>query len=249
MTTLTYLDFSVNQLNGVRPQSILNLSNLEVIDSSFNNHWELWRSCIWTFCFIARIIVIWKPTYWFTTWYYTTLSLRKLQVISSNQLSGYQLFNSLICASMTLLNISSNKFWGKFSGKFVHIQEIDLSSNSFEGPLPPIIAECSRINLSRNKFSGTLHSLSVAGDLSISFRDISHNQLFGALPDNWMHFRGLVFLNLGYNNFSGSTSTSMGNLYNLQTLILQNKKLCSELPASLRHCQCVGFVDVRLNKL
>ncbi|XP_063938111.1 receptor-like protein EIX2 [Daucus carota subsp. sativus] len=147
------------------------------------------------------------------------------------------------------LNLSSNQIRGKFSSELVYVQEIDLSSNYFDGPLPPISAECLKINLSQNKFSGTLISLSIVENLSLRYLDISHNQLSGALPDNWMHFQGLVFLNLGYNNFSGRIPTSIGYLVSLQTLILRSNNLYGELPSSLRNCSILGFADFGLNKL
>lgn len=147
------------------------------------------------------------------------------------------------------LNLSSNKIRGKFLLEFVLLKEMDLSSNYFEGPLPRVPPNCSRINLSENKFSGTLYSFSLVSDLPLRSLDVSHNQLFGALPNNWMHFQGLVFLNLGHNKFSGRIPTSIGHLTSLETIILRNNKLHGELPASLRNCRSLGFADFGLNKL
>ncbi|KAK1364273.1 hypothetical protein POM88_039834 [Heracleum sosnowskyi] len=127
------------------------------------------------------------------------------------------------------------------------MKQMDLSSNNIDGPLPPIPAECLKINLSQNKFSGTLLSLSVFKILALSFLDISHNQLFGALPDNWMYLQGLVILNLGYNNISGRIPMSIGELVSLQTLFLRNNMLYGELPVSMKNCSNLGFVNLGLN--
>ncbi|KAK1364402.1 LRR receptor-like kinase family protein [Heracleum sosnowskyi] len=182
---------------------------------------------------------------------HSTISEAHLSNLSSlNQISDtipFWFWN--ISRSLSLLNLSYNEIRGKFSYIHVRIREIDLSSNYFDGPLPPIPEDCVEIHLSKNNFSGTLLSLRVVENLPLSYLDISHNQLFGLLPDYWMHFQGLGFLNLGYNNFSGRIPTSIGHLVSLQTLILRHNALYGELPVSLRNCRSLGFVDFGFNRL
>ncbi|KAL1809401.1 hypothetical protein ACET3Z_026391 [Daucus carota] len=222
LSSLEVLDLSMNSIRStINEGHLSNLSSLYNLGTSFNSL---------TFEFSSE----WLPPF-------------KLGVLS---LVSYTIPTWLRNLSGVYhLNLSSNKIGGKFPLEFVYIQEIDLSSNYFDGPLPPILVECLKINLSQNKFSGTLLSMFVVKDSSLRFLDISHNHLFGPLPDNWMHFQGIVFLNLGYNNFSGRIPKSIGYLVFLQTLILRNNQLSGDLPVSIRNCSSLGFVDFGLNKL
>lgn len=151
--------------------------------------------------------------------------------------------------TMQRLDFSSNRIKGTFSSIPLYIEEINLSSNNFEGPVPPIPPQSSKINLSHNKFSGNLLPMSEVEGTTLSFLDLSHNSLFGEVPNSWIYFQDLVFLDLGNNNLSGKIPTSIGYLGSLRTLILRNNSLNGELPKSLRNCSHLGFVDFGLNSL
>ncbi|KAL8119074.1 hypothetical protein AgCh_016538 [Apium graveolens] len=250
LSSLEELDLSMNSINSTITEShLFNLSSLNYLRTSsnsltfkFSSEWlppfQLWELSLAS-CKLG-------PK--FPNWIRNQEHLDHLD-ISKTQISDTipSWFSNL--SSIIELNLSSNEIRGHFSFNFVHIEVIDLSSNAFNGPIPPIPAGSSKINLSHNKFSGTLFPFSAVEYFSLSFLDISHNQLSGPLTDNWMHFRFLAFLNLGYNNFSGKIPSSIGHLVSLQTLILRNNKLYGELPASLWNCSSIGFVDFGFNKL
>ncbi|KAK1364341.1 receptor-like protein EIX2 [Heracleum sosnowskyi] len=274
-TALQVLQLSKNQLTKWETRSTGLLSSLQELDLSMNsirstiseahlfNLSKLWyirtSSNSLTFEFSSE----WLPP--FQLWELSVAScklgpkfpnwIRNQQHIDHLDISNGQISDNIpiwfgnLSSVMKLLNLSSNKIRGEFSFNFVHVEVIDLSSNYFNGPLPPISAACSKINLSQNKFSGTLVPFTTVEYFSLSFVDISHNQLFGELPDITKDFRLLAFLNLGYNNFSGRIPTSVGLLGSLQTLILRNNKLYGELPSSLRNCSNLGFVDFGFNKI
>ncbi|KAK1364381.1 hypothetical protein POM88_039942 [Heracleum sosnowskyi] len=96
-----------------------------------------------------------------------------------------------------------------------HIGHLDISNSQISDTIPIWFSNLSSVihclNLSSNKIRGTLLRLSVVQNLSLRFLDLSHNQLFGTLPDNRKHFQVLVFLNLGYNNFSATLVSSLRN--------------------------------------
>ncbi|KAK1364390.1 putative Disease resistance family protein / LRR family protein [Heracleum sosnowskyi] len=251
LSSLEELDLSKNSIGSTISEAHLsNLSSLMYMCTS-SNPLTFDFSSNWIPPFQLRLLSLasCKLGPKFPNW------IRNQEYINHLDISNTQISDTLpiwfwnLSSGIRLLNLSSNDIRGKLFWKSVNIQEIDLNSNNFDGPLPKLSAGCLKINLSQNKFSGTLISLSIVEDLSLRFLDISHNHLFGALPDNWMHFQDLVFLNLGYNNFSGRIPTSLGHLVSLQTLILRNNRLCGELPASLRNCSSLGFVDFGLNKL
>ncbi|KAK1364373.1 Receptor-like protein EIX2 [Heracleum sosnowskyi] len=251
LSNLIELDLSMNSIRSTILEAHLsNLSSLEYMRTSFNSlTFEFSSEWLPPFQLRELYLASCKLGPKFPNWIQNQEYIDHLDISNSQISDIIPLWFWNISSSLLLLNLSSNQISGKFSWKYGHITEIDLSSNLFDGPLPPIPTKCSKMNLSGNKFSGTLLSLSVVKDISIRFLDISHNQLFGTLPDNWMYFQGLVFLNLGYNNFSGTIPKSIGHLVSLETLILRNNMLYGELPASLRNCSNLGFVDFGLNKL
>ncbi|KAK1364349.1 hypothetical protein POM88_039910 [Heracleum sosnowskyi] len=230
LSSLEDLDLSRNSIRStISELQLFNLSSLRYLRTSFNSL---------TFEFSSE----WLPPF----------QLQKISLASCNLGPKFPnwIQNQIMVYHLDISNcrISDNiPIWFKNLSSSMRL--IDLSSNHLVGSLPPIPAECLKINLSHNSFSGTLHSLSVVEDVSLSFLDVSHNNLCGALPDNWMHFQDLVFLNLGYNNFSGRIPSSIGHLVSLQTLILRNNKLYGELPTSLRNCSRLDFVDFGLNEL
>ncbi|KAK1400589.1 receptor-like protein EIX2 [Heracleum sosnowskyi] len=261
LSSLTDLDLSMNSIESTITETHLsNLSSLKHLSASYNSlTFEFSSEWILPFQFESLYLSSCKLGPKFPNWIRNQYGIGRLD-ISHNQISDtIPIWFWDISTEMFLLNLSSNEIRGKFSYVPPEIALIDLSSNYFDGPLPPIPADCREINLSKNKFSGTLFSLGIVEDRGFTggtfgssgpaFLDISHNQLFGALPDCWMLLPSLGFLNLGYNNFSGRIPTSIGNLGSLETLILRKNKLYGKLPASLRNCRSLGFADFGLNKL
>ncbi|KAK1400594.1 receptor-like protein EIX2 [Heracleum sosnowskyi] len=251
LSSLTDLDLSMNSIESTITETHLsNLSSLEHLSASYNFlTFEFSSEWLLPFQIDSLYLSSCKLGPKFPNW------IRNQHSISSLDISHSQISDTIpiwfwnISTEMVRLNLSSNEIRGKFSYVPREIVLIDLSSNYFDGPLPPIPADCREINLSKNKFSGTLFSLGIVEDRGPVFLDISHNQLFGALPDCWMLLPSLGFLNLGYNNFSRRIPTSIGNLGSLETLILRKNKLYGKLPASLRNCRSLGFADFGFNKL
>ncbi|XP_017217314.1 receptor-like protein EIX2 [Daucus carota subsp. sativus] len=250
LSSLEELDLSMNSMcSTINEEHLFNLSSLKYLSTSFNSlTFEFNSEWLPPFKLRDLSLASCKSGTNFPNWIRNQEFIGHLD-ISNNQISDTipTWFGNL--SSVAHLNLSSNKIRGKFPFNFFLIQDIDLSSNYFDGPLPAISVNCLKINLSQNKFSGTLLSMLVVKDFPLRFLDISHNQLFGALPDKWMHLQGLVFLNLEYNNFSGRIPKSIGCLVSLRTLILRNNQLSGDLPVSIRNCSSLGFVDLGLNKL
>ncbi|KAK1364352.1 hypothetical protein POM88_039913 [Heracleum sosnowskyi] len=159
-------------------------------------------------------------------------------------------------SSLKYLRASFNSLTFKFSSEwFPHFQLSDLSLASCKlGPKFPNWIRNQRhlghLDISNSQISDTIPNwFSNLSTVLYSLNLSSNKFRVGALSDNCMHFRGLLFLNLGHNKFSGRIPKSVGHLISLWTLILRNNKFHGELPASLRNCSRLGFVDFGLNKL
>ncbi|KAK1364353.1 hypothetical protein POM88_039914 [Heracleum sosnowskyi] len=210
-SSLVELDLSMNSIRSTISEAhLFNISRLEYKHASFNSlAFEFSSECPFQFTQLSLASCKLGPK--FPNWIRNQRYIDHLDISNSQISDTIPISFSNLLTAVYHLNLSSNKIRGSFLFDFPYIEEMDLSSNYFDKPLPPIPTNCVKLNLSQNKFSGTLISISVTENLSIGFLDISNNKLFGALPDNWMYFQGLVFLNLGYNNFSGRIPRSIGN--------------------------------------
>lgn len=78
---------------------------------------------------------------------------------------------------------------------------------------------------------------------------LGENLLSGKIPDCWMYWKELTWLDLASNNLTGEVPSSMGSLRGLQSLHLRNNKLSGKLPRDLRNCSSLIILDLGQNKL
>ncbi|CAH9133039.1 unnamed protein product [Cuscuta epithymum] len=117
---------------------------------------------------------------------------------------------------------------------------VDLTFNKLEGSIPLSFFNVTLMYLSHNNFT-ELTSLCDIKDPKVAaglhFLDISFNQLSGTLPDCWSSLSSLVVLNLANNhNLSGSLPTSVGSLASLKALHLDRNSFTGTLPSFIKNC-------------
>ncbi|CAI9290220.1 unnamed protein product [Lactuca saligna] len=154
-------------------------------------------------------------------------------------------------SQLTYLNLSSNNISGKapdLSSKSGYISMIDLSSNRFYGPITNVSSTLTSLHLSRNKFYGGISFLCQINQGFLVILDLSHNFLSGQIPDCLWHFKELKILNLEHNNLSGRLPTSVGSLIKLESLDLYKNNFSGELPVSLKSCTSLNSLNLGANK-
>ncbi|KAK1435255.1 hypothetical protein QVD17_01016 [Tagetes erecta] len=163
-------------------------------------------------------------------------------------------FWSMWPSQLRYLNLSSNNITGiitnlssNFDDPGLQFTLIDLSSNNFYGPIPGVPFNLIALDLSRNKFSGEISFLCQIYDGFITLINLSHNSFTGQIPDCLYHFTTLEFLNLGHNSFSGRVPASIQHLINLKVLNLYNNSLSGELTSSLQNCTDLKFLELGAN--
>nr|GEX45012.1 putative leucine-rich repeat protein, plant-type [Tanacetum cinerariifolium]GEX45723.1 putative leucine-rich repeat protein, plant-type [Tanacetum cinerariifolium] len=244
------LGASSNLFNGtISERHLKNLSHLIYLDISYN-------------ALVLEINSEWSPTFSldvislsscklgpaFPTWLRTQKNLSIIDI-------SYALINDSVpdwfwkqlTPNLRYLNLSSNQIYGTLPDLMYGDQPyIDLSFNKFSGPLPLFPSNTYNLVLNNNLFS---ESISVLRNLTDTFNiDLSNNQLSGELPDFWMNFTRLLYLNLENNNFSGRIPISMGYLLN-DMLSMRNNSLTGELPSSLKNWARIQFLDLGENNL
>ncbi|CAH1435116.1 unnamed protein product [Lactuca virosa] len=154
-------------------------------------------------------------------------------------------------SQLRYLNLSSNNISGEardLSSNFDNDSVIDLSSNRFYGPLQNVSSTLALLNLSRNKFNGGISFLCQMVDGFLEVLDLSHNLFTGKLPDCLWHLKLLKVLNLGHNNLSRRLPPSIGYLRELEVLDLYKNNFSGELPLSLKNCTSLNLMNLGANK-
>ncbi|KAL7596571.1 hypothetical protein Lser_V15G29204 [Lactuca serriola] len=188
----------------------------------------------------------------FPKWIQTLKNLTRLHISNASISDTIPLeFWDAWPSRLRYLNLSSNNIKGEasdLSSNFAINSVIDLSSNKFYGTIQNVSSAVALLNLSKNKFSGGIYFLCQMVDGFLEFLDLSHNFLTGQLPDCLWHFKYLKVLNLGHNNLSGRIPSSIGSLMELEALYLYENNLYGELPLSLKNCMSLTSLNLGANR-
>ncbi|XP_035545116.1 receptor kinase-like protein Xa21 [Juglans regia] len=109
----------------------------------------------------------------------------------------------------------------------IDLLEVDVSSNSLSGPI-----------------STEIGNMKVLRTLNLS-----RNCLSGEIPMTIGGLNSLVYLSLASNQLEGSIPTTFGKLVSLELLDLSNNNLSGEIPMSLEALLYLKYLNVSFNKL
>lgn len=119
-------------------------------------------------------------------------------------------------------------------GSLNYLQNLDLSHNFFNGSLPSLLLQCKRLrglDLSHNNFTGVLPSGFGTNLVLLEKLDLSYNSFGGLLPGdlgNLSSLQGTV--DLSHNVFNGSIPSGLGNLPEKVYIDLTYNDLSGSIP-------------------
>ncbi|XP_048446675.1 receptor-like protein EIX1 isoform X2 [Pyrus x bretschneideri] len=255
---LTELDISYNSLEGaVSEVCFSNLTKLKHFIAK-GNSFTLKTSRDWVPPFQLEILLLdsWHLGPEWPMWLRTQTQLKELS------LSGTQISSTIptwfwnLTSQVEYLNLSHNQLYGQIQNIVAApFSVVDLSSNHFTGALPIVRtslewSSLKWLDLSNSSFSGSVFHFFCDGPdetKRLNGVHLGNNFLTGKVPDCWMSWHSLRFLNLENNNLTGNVPMSMGYLERLESLHLRNNHLYGELPHSLQNCTELSVVDLSGN--
>ncbi|KAJ9129912.1 hypothetical protein P3X46_035212 [Hevea brasiliensis] len=202
-TNLRRLGLNDNNFGGMLPNSIANLSNQLV------------------FMTLGRNRIFGNIPDGLT-------NLFNLEILSmgSNELTGTIPDKIGKLRKLQVLNLSGNKLTGNIPsslGNLTMIGDLYLGQNPLIGNIPLRLSECRRLS------KLYIYQTNISG--------IIPNELFNSLPS-------LTFLDLSYNNLNGSLPSEFTTLKNLVTFDVSNNMISGNIPSSLS--SCTSLVSLRM---
>ncbi|OMO57837.1 hypothetical protein COLO4_35039 [Corchorus olitorius] len=259
VTSLENLDLSHNNLSGVVPHCLGDLSSsLLMLNLGVNKLYGIIPPIFAEYCRLSFLNLNGNqlegplPR--------SIHNCRQLQVLDlgNNKINGTfpHWLGSL--PNLQALVLKSNRFHGSIIGtrsdrSFSNIQIFDLSSNHFSGPLPVRYIQNFKamINLTKDEiaasYMGTLN-FSYSGSYSYSYYSIEIS-IKGQEMELLKIFTMLTTIDLSNNKFQGEIPMVIGKLNSLKGLNLSHNNLSGCIPSSIGDLVSLEWLDLSSNKL
>uniref|UniRef100_A0A452ZG73 non-specific serine/threonine protein kinase n=3 Tax=Aegilops tauschii subsp. strangulata TaxID=200361 RepID=A0A452ZG73_AEGTS len=158
-------------------------------------------------------------------------------------------------SQLNLLSLSTNNLEGSIPATFGNLTELislDLSSNLLSGQIPEEVMSISSLalflNLSNNLLDGPI-SPHVGQLVNLAIMDLSSNKLSGVIPNTLGSCVTLQFLHLQGNLLHGQIPKVLMALRGLEELDLSNNNLSGHIPEFLESFRLLKNLNVSFNHL
>jgi Leucine-rich repeat (LRR) protein len=254
LTNLVTLDLSMNQLTGSIPPELGNMSSMKSLILGYN---QLTDSIPPEICYLPN--------------------LENLE-LTNNQLTGSILPDIENLASLEYLRLRDNELTGPIPAEVFSLSNLNtlqLYNNGLTGPIPPGIdslknleylqlnynqltgpipagignlSNLKNIYMNNNQFSDTLPP--EIGKLSnLQSLEINSNQLTGPIPPEIGDLASLRSLKLDHNQFTDSIPPEIGKLSNLEYLHFEYNSLTGTVPDELGDLTLLKYLRFDHNEL
>ncbi|KAL5758971.1 hypothetical protein ACOSP7_021582 [Xanthoceras sorbifolium] len=231
-SNLDTLSIAANQIRGVLPYSIANLSTkLQHLELAIN---QLYGSIPPG---IANLV-----------------SLKRL-VIFQNQFTGNIPTEIGKLQNLHVMHLSDNQISGEIPislGNLSLLEELTLHVNRLSGVIPSSLGnlkQLSILNLSENHLSGTIpDQIFNIPHLSISL-NLAQNHLVGSIPPSIGNLKVLSEFNVAGNNLTGKIPNEIGLCSTLEYLYLEGNFFHGSIPPSLSTLRGIRELDLSRNNL
>ncbi len=152
------------------------------------------------------------------------------------------------------LNLSGNSLVGEISaqiGNLTNLTWLSLADNLLDGTIPAEIGNLVKLNgieLNDNNFTGTIpNQLFLLNDLT--FVSFGNNSLSGTIPNDFRNLLHLNYLSLGGNQFTGKIPSGIGSLTELTDLYLNDNNLTDTITTAIGYLTSLNTLNLSGNRL
>ena len=232
------LELQANQLDGLIPNELGNLTSLTLLNLSSN---ELPSGIPREFGNLTNLTLLNLRGNALTGPIPIELgNLSKLTVLelSYNSLNGQIPVGLSELANLTELRLLVNRLDGQIPaqlGSLANLEVLLLDGNAFSGEIPAALSDLSNLEalyLGNNALTGGI-PIELSKLSNLRTLDLHRNQLHGTIPPELGLLSELRWLRLYENELSGTVPTELGHLSNLQSLNISWNMLSGQLPMSL----------------
>ncbi len=224
-TRVIGIHFVNNNIGGVLPSSISNLSQLKSL-------------------YLAKGGILTIPSILGQLSNLDTLDL------SFNDLSGIIPSSLGQLSNLVDLNLTANQLTGTIPeslGQLGNLQSLDLGANGLTGPIPDTLKHLSQLtsfNLNSNPIGGNI-PLCLGQLTNLEFLGLESDQLTGTIPDTLENLKQLTGLGLSDNKLTGSFPSFIGQFTYLTYADVSKNKLSGNVPDTFGNL--VNLIELRFS--
>jgi Leucine-rich repeat (LRR) protein len=253
LTELKILELNRNNLRGNLPTQIGNLINLTALALGDNQFDGAIPVEIGNMVNLKIIILFGNQFSGNIPSQLGNLDLYKID-FSINKLTGNLPSTIWNLTNLVQLDLSGNYLTGSIPPEIKNLTalySLYLDYNQFSGSIPQEIGELSNLTylwLSNNQFSGILPTQ--VGNLSnLRYLWLDNNELIGTMPTEISNLTNLLEIRLSSNQLTGAIPKEIGNLIDLQKLHLDNNQFIGSIPLEIGHLRNLKSLSLNNNQL
>ncbi|SHI85427.1 T9SS type B sorting domain-containing protein [Pseudozobellia thermophila] len=254
LSFLQTLDLSNQNLNGTIPNRLTELTELQWLQLKANNFTGTIPSDIDNLTKLIHLDISSNQMTGEIPLAVTRLANLRTLNLRGNKLSGEIPIEITDMINLRVLRLGNNQFTGTVYpeyGNLTNLTELGLGSNQLSGEIPitlQSLIDLRILNLSHNQLTGTL-PVELRSLINAEIIDFSYNGLVGNIPPEYGEWLSIVSLSLSSNQLSGQIPESFNKLVTLEYLDLGHNSLTGTLFPSFSAWTKIKTLNLSANQL